>query len=157
MKRFFCLQTIAFCYYGNDETSGQELSFSDGNDIIDLDALQESAEHGDVEAQCLLAYCLYSGRFVRRVENRIETICRDTKRAFFWWSRAARQGNAKAQYWLGYCYWFGEGTLENRTEAWSWFIAAAEQGETEAISWLRSAAAQNHREAILFLEQHGIA
>lgn len=136
MKRFFCLRTIAFYHYGNDETSGQDLPISDGQETIDLDALQESAEHGDVEAQCRLAYCLYSGRFTKRVKNGIETICRDINKAFSWWSIAARHGNANAQYWLGYCYYHGEGTPVNRTESLRWFQLAAEQGDADAQYYL---------------------
>lgn len=178
MKRFFCLQTIAFCRYENDETSGQDLPISDGHDIVDMDALQELARQGDVEAQCRLAYCLYSGRFVKRVGNRIETIRRDVGGAFYWWSMAARQGNANAQHWLGRCYYYGEGPSTNRPESIRYFRYAAEQGiaeaqfylgicywegedieenRDEAIRWLRRAAEQGQREAILFLERHGIA
>ena len=177
MKRFYCLQTVVFCRCENDVASGMDFPISDGHNIVDLDALQESARHGDMEAQCLLADCLYSGRFVRRVENRIETIHRDVDGAFFWWSNAASQGNANAQYWLGYCYYYGEGPSANRSESIRWFRCAAEQGvaeaqfylgicfwegedieenKNEAIRWLRRAAAQGHRESVLFLERHRI-
>ena len=155
MKRFFCLQKIVFCHCENDITSGRDISISDGHDVVDLDALQVSARQGDVEEQLRLAECFYSGRYVMRRRNQLVSIRRDVGQAFYWWSRAAEQGNAKAQFWLGRCYWFGEGTDEDRTEACRWFVAAAEQGDEESIIWLQRAAEQGNRDAISFLRRHG--
>ena len=137
MKRFFCLQTIAFCHYGNNETSGQDLPISDGhNTVEDMKSEQELAEHDDVEAQCRLADYLYTGKYVMKDKGEIKTICRNANKAFFWWSRAAEQGNAKAQYMVGYCYYHGDGTPVNRTEAFRWFQLAAEQRIADAQFFL---------------------
>jgi hypothetical protein len=46
--------------------------------------------------------------------------------------KAADQGYAKAQYGLGYMYWYGLGTVQDRAEANRWFRKAAEQGDARA-------------------------
>ena len=77
----------------------------------------------------------------------------------------AEQGNAGAQYNLGYMYDTGDGVPENDSEAVKWYRKAAEQGlagpqfnlgimyangegvpenESEAVKWYRKAADQGH-------------
>ena len=41
----------------------------------------------------------------------------------------AEQGDADAQYRLGYMYFFGDGVPENKAKAAKWYRLAAEQGE----------------------------
>ena len=41
-------------------------------------------------------------------------------------------GNAEAQGWLGYCYYFGEGIREDKQEEVKWYRLAAGQGNAEA-------------------------
>ena len=48
------------------------------------------------------------------------------------WRKAAERGDAEAQYWLGRCYYFGEGVAWDRAEAVKWFRKAAEQGDASA-------------------------
>ncbi|MGB1936894.1 MAG: tetratricopeptide repeat protein [Akkermansiaceae bacterium] len=45
---------------------------------------------------------------------------------------AAQQGDAQAQYSLGLCYHYGEGTLKDPFSAFKWFGQAAEGGHAEA-------------------------
>jgi TPR repeat protein len=45
---------------------------------------------------------------------------------------AAKQGNAGAQYVIGYCYVKGDGVTKDATQAVSWFRKAADQGLAEA-------------------------
>lgn len=45
---------------------------------------------------------------------------------------AAQQGDAQAQYSLGLCYHYGEGTLKDPFNAFKWFGQAAEGGHAEA-------------------------
>ena len=45
---------------------------------------------------------------------------------------AAQQGDAQAQYSLGLCYHYGEGTLKDPFSAFKWFCQAAEGGHAEA-------------------------
>jgi len=44
------------------------------------------------------------------------------------WHPLAQQGHAKAQYWLGKMYDFGEGVPQDYAEAVKWYRRAAEQG-----------------------------
>ena len=89
-------------------------------------------------------------------------------KAVKWYCRAAEQGHAKAQYYLGVSYANGEGVLQNDAEAVKWFRRAAEQGHadaqnnlgltydngrripqdySEAVKWFRRAAEQGHADA----------
>ena len=79
--------------------------------------------------------------------------------------QAAEQGDADAQYNLGFCYEHGQGVTKNRSEAMKWYRKAAEQGHayaqsrlgfcykygrgvtqnyTEAVKWWRKAAEQGN-------------
>ncbi len=53
--------------------------------------------------------------------------------AIEWYSKAAEQGVAEAQYRLGRCYYNGKGVSQNSEEAVRWFRKAAEQGDAEAL------------------------
>ena len=48
------------------------------------------------------------------------------------WRPLAEQGNAGAQYGLGYMYYIGQGIPEDHKEAMKWFHKAAEQGHAHA-------------------------
>jgi len=108
---------------------------------------------------------------------------KDYAEVYKWYHKAAEQGHAEAQYWLGYCYKGGLGLpkLDN-PEAVKWYRKAAEQGHTEAqfrlgecyklgwgvqvdyaqaLEWLRRAAEKEHTEAIngvasLYYYGHGV-
>jgi len=45
---------------------------------------------------------------------------------------AAKQGDSQAQYSLGLCYHYGEGTLKDPNSAFKWFSEAAKEGHAEA-------------------------
>ncbi len=47
-------------------------------------------------------------------------------------TRCVEQGNAQAQYWLGFKYAIGEGVPEDDAEAVRWYRLAAEQGYADA-------------------------
>ena len=49
-----------------------------------------------------------------------------------WYRRAAEQGHAKAQNWLGWCYKNGKGVKVDLAESAKWYRKAAEQGIVEA-------------------------
>ena len=82
--------------------------------------------------------------------------------------KAAEQGDASAQYNLGYCYQHGLGVPQNYAETVKWYRQAAEQGHapaqynlgycyqhgrgvsqnyTEAVKWFRKATEQGHARA----------
>lgn len=49
----------------------------------------------------------------------------------------ARMGDPEAQYAIGYMYYYGQGVIENHTEARKWFHLAANKGYPEAIAALK--------------------
>ncbi len=57
---------------------------------------------------------------------------RDYKQAAEWFSKAAEQGHADAQYNLGELYNRGRGVKKNKKTAQKWYKAAAEQGHVKA-------------------------
>lgn len=52
--------------------------------------------------------------------------------AFKWYTKAAEQGYAEAQFCLAECYITGIGTERNWERAIDWYRKAAEQGHAEA-------------------------
>lgn len=76
------------------------------------------AELGDADAQFSLA----NYQFAR--ENYTE--------GTGWYRKAAEQGHADAQCYLGVCYYWGRGVEQNYTEAVRWYRKAAEQGDADA-------------------------
>ncbi|MDE7136766.1 MAG: sel1 repeat family protein [Muribaculaceae bacterium] len=56
----------------------------------------------------------------------------DYTEALRWFRKSAEQGNASAQYNLGYMYDNGYGVAQNDTEAAKWYSKAAEQGNASA-------------------------
>lgn len=49
-----------------------------------------------------------------------------------WYLMAAAQGDAYAEYSVGYMYYFGLGVARNEAEADKWFTKASEDGSPEA-------------------------
>ena len=85
-----------------------------------------------------------------------------------WYRKAAEQGDADAQYYLGLCYYRGEGIKQNYEDAVKWYRKAADQGNAnaqyrlgycyehgegvpldyeEAVKWYRKAAEQGYGDA----------
>ena len=117
---------------------------------MEIDAVCEAAEEGDVRAQFELG-AAYWGR--------------DDAEAVAWFRRAAAQGDTNAQAWVGYAYRTGRGVPQDATEAVAWYRSAAEQGNVsgqaglgfaywdgagvpqnaaEAVAWFRRAAEQGN-------------
>ena len=44
----------------------------------------------------------------------------------------ARKGQPDAQYAIGYMFYYGQGVVEDRKQAWYWITAAANQGQPDA-------------------------
>jgi TPR repeat protein len=53
--------------------------------------------------------------------------------ATFWWRKAAEQGIADAQWWLGIAYYYGKGVPQDHVMADFWYRKAAEQKEKYAL------------------------
>lgn len=56
----------------------------------------------------------------------------DLSEAIKWYEKAAEQGNAYAQYCVGYMYQWGKGVEQSYVEAFRWYKKAAEQGHADA-------------------------
>lgn len=85
--------------------------------------LMLKAKSGEAEAQNALGEAYYDGKGV--TENLTEAVK--------WFTKAAEQENAKAQYNLGICYYYGNGVqYRDRGEAVKWYTRAAEQGNADA-------------------------
>lgn len=75
----------------------------------------KQAKSGDSNAQCQLAYCYFEGN---------EDVDRNYAEAMKWFSRAAEQNDAEAQYYLGRMYYEGMGVPHDWAEAYKWFNIA---------------------------------
>jgi TPR repeat protein len=74
---------------------------------IETIGLQQRAYTGDAKAQYALANIFQKGVHVPKSE----------KHAFYWYQRAAQQGNLLAQYMVWQAYKFGDGTEANAQQA----------------------------------------
>ena len=61
----------------------------------------------------------------------------DHHKAVDWFTKAAEQGHADAQYKLGIMYKMGEGVNQNYAKAIELYTKAAEQGNSMALEWLK--------------------
>lgn len=77
----------------------------------------------DVETQFLLGTLFIAGS---------RTFTKDSKRAAFWYQKAAEQGHEQAQYMLGSMYMAGAGIEKNEKIGCHWFEMAAKQGDEQA-------------------------
>jgi TPR repeat protein len=89
-----------------------------------------------VEAQYDFGVRCYNGKRVeqnyKETFNWFKEVEQNYKEAFNWFKRAAQQGFAPAQYYLGMMHYNGEGVKQNYKEAMNWFKKAAEQGHPYA-------------------------
>ena len=81
--------------------------------------LKKEAERGMEESQCSLAMIYLKGR---------GDVRQDYAQAMRWFFKAAKQGDAEAQYQLGRMYELGLGVKVNLKEAMIWYRKAAKQG-----------------------------
>jgi hypothetical protein len=83
-----------------------------------LTEIWHRAEDGEIRAQWRLARLYHSGRLLPK----------DDEKAFYWWLRAAQQGDAASQCACGHCYDWGIGVRRDLDEAMNWFYKSAQQG-----------------------------
>lgn len=89
-----------------------------------IENLTKTAEQGDAKSQCELAKAYLEGRDAEAVK---------------WFRKAADQGFAEAQGWVGALYDAGLGVMLNHFEAAKWYRKAAEQGDVWAqlnLGWM---------------------
>ena len=65
-------------------------------------------------------------------------VAQDYTKAFEWYQKAANQGDADAQYNVGYMYYQGQGVAKNFAKAIEWFKKAASQGNEDAADLLNT-------------------
>ncbi|MDP3706442.1 MAG: sel1 repeat family protein [Legionellaceae bacterium] len=56
----------------------------------------------------------------------------DYRQAFIRLKPEAEKGHRDAQYAVGYMYYYGQGVMEDRRQAWYWITAAAKAGQLDA-------------------------
>ncbi len=144
---------LARCLLGAEDVAVPR----DGEEGISL--LREAAFAGDIIAQTWLGDILMDGEYGQQA---------DPVEAAKWYRKAAKQGDAYAQFCLGACCEDGRGIPLNYEEAVKWFRLAADQGfayaqfslgachyggkgvpqdYAEAVKWFRLAADQGHAPA----------
>lgn len=132
----------------------------------------DAAKQGDAIAQLCIAEV-----YMDDSENVLGSIDSNWNMVVFWYRKAAEQGNAVGQFWLGTFYEKGTNVTQNSKEAAIWYRKAAEQGlgngqfalaelyekghgvsknYDEALKWYRLAAVEDYPDAnkkVLELEQ----
>jgi len=89
---------------------------------LDIPALEEAAQQGDIKAQFQLGIAYYTGDGVKQ----------NYQTAVKWFLNVANAGFASAQHNLGVVYSNGQGVPQNFKEAVKWYRKAAEQGDVRA-------------------------
>ncbi len=100
----------------------------------ELDALVESADKGDIQAQAELAKRYFKG----------DGVIQDYKKAAQWYQQLAEKDVADAQLTLGLMYIRGNGVTQDNTKAVHWLMMAAEQRDPTAQYLLGVAYAEGH-------------
>lgn len=81
------------------------------------------AQRGDAKSQASLGFLYYSGKGVRR----------DDQKSLLWFNRAAEAGQPTAQFFLGLQYFYGRGVRRDLVQAYSWCDIALTNGYTESL------------------------
>lgn len=108
-----------------------------------LEACQQAAASGDLQAQFELGEFYYDGK---RVE-------RDLGQALQWFERASLQGHAQSQYRLGMMFFRGDGVPANAVQAYIVLKMAAVNGSDEAMDSADLIAAQMPRDELEIASQ----
>jgi len=88
----------------------------------DLDDCIAKAKQGDVRAQHNL------GRIYRGNKEATQEVAQDYAESVKWYTKAAEQGHARSQAWLGVMYSLGFGVNRDYKTAAKWYRKAADQG-----------------------------
>ncbi len=89
---------------------------------------QKAAEKGNVKSQAVIAE-FYFGAWERVFPTINFKKIIDYKKAFYWYKKAAENGDVNAQWGLGDMYERGLGTESNIDKAKEWYQKAAQQGD----------------------------
>ncbi len=91
-----------------------------------LKACQRQAKAGSAVAQVEMGLKYQTG----------EGVNQNVDKAFYWFRKAAVQGNTTGLEEVGTAYYRGEGVPKNNTQAIYWWKQAAENGKSSAMWWL---------------------
>ena len=91
--------------------------------ILSLNGYRQKATLGDAEAQAYLGKLYLTGE---------GSLIQDIKKALFWFSKSAEQGDWFSQLTLGDMYFYGVGVHQDYHEALRWYLKAADQGIIKA-------------------------
>ena len=156
--RLFLIVIVCCClvFAAQADTVGGIVAYERGDFAAAVKELTPPAEQGDATAQVLLGAIYGTGS---------EAVPRDDQKAVAWFRRAAEQGSAAGQNFLGEAYRDGLGVAVDQAQAATWFRRSAEQGFAigqyhlamaydvgagvtrdvkEAVAWLKKSAAQGY-------------
>ena len=102
--------------YGYYDRHGIKYKSSEELEKAEFNSVLEDANRGDVYCQDLVARCYYSG-----FNDGYHIAPQDYKTAFMWFEKAALQGHSRAQYFLGWMYQNGQGTVKDINKAKYWY------------------------------------
>jgi TPR repeat protein len=105
--------------------------YDKGDSTKDIQIWKSLADSGNAEAQCNLGM-MYEG------SDASNGVVKDSAQSVMWYLKAAKQGNALAQYALGLDYYSGDGVPKNRATALKWITLAANQGQPKALDLLKN-------------------
>ena len=118
---------------------------------FDFDKQKALADEGDAEAQ------YKTGLFYKiGIKGKVN---KNTKWAFQYFEKAARQGHIKSQFQVGSLYWLGDGTKTNDERAKYWLRLAAEAEDVYAafnlakILFQTSSEAEDWKDAVFYFEK----
>ena len=90
------------------------------SDFQYIEKKRAEASFGDIRSQMILADLLLQNK----INSDDDVKNQNLKEAVRWHQKAARQGNARAQYYLGKHYDQGIGVKKNINRAYTWFVIA---------------------------------
>jgi TPR repeat protein len=90
--------------------------------IYDIDILEESVKHGDMDAQNKLGVMYKTGKGIKK----------DYTKAIVLYELSAKQGNPHAQFNLGSMYYYGNGVKVNYGTAFKYYKMSADNGYIRA-------------------------
>ena len=99
-----------------------------------LDWINTKAPRGE---KALQYHCLQWEHGESQTKDRGNGLEKELVNAVEHYRKAAEQGDAEAQYFIGCCYEYGGGVAKDNAEAVKWYRKAAEQGHLEAKKSLK--------------------
>jgi len=119
--------------------SGERLTADNGCGFWEKNMSLKRLEREAEEAPARAAAKEAAERKAREEKEAAERKAREEKEASEKLHRVAEQGDADAQFNLGYSYFTGQGVTQDYTKAVEWFGKAAAQGHVGAKDWLTKA------------------